>query len=543
MPQVPTPDATPSHAAALARRGLGLLLLALALQLPGEARAWKPTTHAYLADIAVQDALDDGQVSIAVLSTGGSRTYPVDPAVLQALREGHPQYRAGVLGPDAYPDIATGQMTIHPDPQESGVAGGSNAWLEHIWRSFDGTPQERAFRLGFLTHAAGDMYGHTFINHFTGAPFTMSPPQNAIKHVVLEGYIDTRLPAQALGGDFFNASIAGLEGRIYSAMVDARPGTLLGTTLMPPDAAGGSYSVPRIFSTMRAGLQRDIDAYYAYKADLQRRISACGALDFSCSAVMMGAELAAFVAVNGPIVTYKEYWRDDIDEGLRLWPSTSHAVAQALFFNPQRRTDVASADAILTQYAEGHLLSMAGAPDVIGISIQTVQAIIAAITPDFLLVPLRALKEELLNTMLKAAIGMDKQQLHDYMTRPDLYFDQVMTAGAGEQVTLARFNADYLRINDPGFTNPDLSFDFRNVPAAYNTVVLSKLILLSPQSIDMLVASLGGQVQLHEPNIMLGFIRTLDGSRQWRSGAFIAEDCAFYDAIFMAIPGEGRCAN
>jgi hypothetical protein len=312
---------------------------------------------------------------------------------------------------------------------------------------------------------------------------------------------------------------------------------------MPPDAAGGSYSVPRIFSTMRAGLQRDIDAYYAYKADLQRRISACGALDFSCSAVMMGAELAAFVAVNGPIVTYKEYWRDDIDEGLRLWPSTSHAVAQALFFNPQRRTDVASADAILTQYAQGHLLSMAGAPDVIGISIQTVQAIIAAITPDFLLVPLRALKEELLNTMLKAAIGMDKQQLHDYMTRPDLYFDQVMTAGAGEQVTLARFNAEYLRINDPGFTNPGESFNFRNVPAAYNTVVLSKLILLSPQSIDMLVASLGGQVQLHEPNIMLGFIRTLDGSRQWRSGAFIAEDCAFYDAIFMAIPGEGGCAN
>jgi hypothetical protein len=394
-----------------------------------------------------------------------------------------------------------------------------------------------------MTHAAGDMFGHTFINHFTGAPFTMTPPQNAIKHVVLEGYIDKRLPAQALGGDFFNASIAGLEGRIYSAMVDARPGTLLGTTLLPPDGAGGTYSVPRIFSTMRAGLQRDIDAYYAHKANLQRRIDGCGAFDFSCSAVMLTAELAAFVATNGPIVTYQEYWRDDIDEGLRLWASTSHAVALSLFFNPQRRTDVASADAILTQYAEGHLLSMAGAPDVIGISIQTVQAIIAAITPDFLLVPLRALKEELLNTMLMAAIGMDKQQLHDYMTRPDLYFDQVMTAGAGEQVTLARFNAEYLRISDPGFTNPGESFNFRNVPAAYNTVVLSKLILLSPQSIDMLVASLGGQVQLHEPNIMLGFIRTLDGSRQWRSGAFIAEDCAFYDAIFMAIPGEGRCAN
>ena len=477
-----------------------------------------------------------------MLGSGETQRYPVAPDVLAALRQAHPQYRAGVLGPDAYPDIATGQMSIHPDPAESGVTEGSNAWLAHVWQSFGSTPAEQAFRLGFLTHAAGDMYGHTFINNFTGAPFTMSPPENAIKHVVLEGYVDKRLPATALTGDFFDASIGGLEGKIYTAMVDARPGTPLDHTLLRIDSAGGKYSVPRIFSTLRATLDLEIAGYYAHKDDLIRRINACAPFDFSCSATALGIELGAYMTLNGPLTTYKEFWRDDIDEGLRAWPATSHSVAMSLFFNPQRSTDVATADAILTDYATNHLLSMAGAPDILGMGIQTVSTIIDAITPDFLLVPLRQLKENLLNALLVQAIGMNKQELKDYITRPDLYFDKVMTAGAGQHVTLAEFNQTYLGIADPGYTDPAQYFDYRRVAAAYNTVILSKLILLAPPSeIDALIAGLGGDATQDQPNVMLGFIRTLDGSFQWRSGLVLAMDCAVYDKVFMPLPGNGGC--
>jgi hypothetical protein len=528
------------------RMGVARVLLTLTLAgliafPPGAAWAWKPTTHVYLAEIAVQEALSTGHVTIPILGTQEVRTYAVPSEVLQALRLARAQYHAGVLGPDAFPDIATGQMSIHPKEEESGVPGGSNTWLANVWDNFNGSPQERAFRLGFLTHAAGDMYGHTFINYFTGAPFTLDPPTNAIKHVVLEGYIDKRLPGNALLGSFWDSSIDGLEAKIYSTMVDARPGSRL-DGILRPGSPGGKYSVPRIFSTLRTGLDLDIAAYYQHKADLQKKIKDCGWLDFSCSNTGLAAQLSAYVVANGPRVTYEERWRNNIDDGLRAWPATSHAVAKALFFNPQRKADTTQADAILTEYAQVHILSMAGAPNFVGLTMNAVSQIIEAITPDFLLVPIRALKEHLLNTMLKAAIGMDKQELQDYLTRPDRYFDQVMVTGSGQHVTLADFNRDYLKISDHGYTNPSEAFDWRQVPAAYNTVMLSKLILIAPPSaIDRLIADLGGSARLSEPNVMLGFIRTLDGSRQWRSGFVLARDCKVYDKIFKPLPGDGGC--
>lgn len=517
-------------------RVLAAVIGIVAVLTPGVAAAWKPTSHVYFAEIAVNDALDDGWVEIPVLGTTDVRRYKVDEATLEALRLGRPQYRAGVLGPDAYPDILTGQQVIHPDPHDSGIPEGSDAWLEHVWYSFDGDPSRRAFRLGFLTHAAGDTWGHTFINNFSGAPFTLNPPGNAVRHIVLEGYVDKRLPANALTGDFFNASISGLEGHIYGTMVDARPGTRLDQLL--PYGASTRLSIPRIFSTLRASLENDIAGYYARKAELYRLYEECSVWDMRCSKTVRWAEYAAFIAVNGLPTTYMEYWRDDIDEGLRLWPQVSHEVAQALFFNPQRGADIERADRVLTDYATQHLLSMAGAPDFIGLTAAAIAAIIEAITPDFLLEPIRLLKAELLDTLLKASIGMTKQELKNYLTQPDRYFDQVMTTGDGEHVTLERFNHEYLRISDPGYTNPSESFDWRVLPASYNTVVASKLVLLPPAEIDRLIQELGGSRRLEKPNVMLGFAHTLDGSRQWRDGMVLAAECDVYNKVFKPMPGD-----
>lgn len=525
-----------SRKARLAGAALGIT----AVLFPGVAAAWKPTSHVYFSEIATRDALDDGWVDIPILGTGEVRRYKVDDQTLEALRLGRAQYRAGVLGPDAQPDILTGQQVIHPDPHDSGVSGGSDAWLEHVWFNFESDPWQRAYRLGFLTHAAGDMYGHTFINHFSGAPFTLDPPGNAVRHIVLEGYIDKRLPASALTGDFFNASISGLEGRLYSAMVDARPGSAL-DRLLPRASSSTNLSVPRLFSTLRAELEADIREYYDHKADLQRRADACSIWDFSCSRTALLLELGAYVAVNALPVTYKEYWRDDIDEGLRLWPQVSHEVALALFFNPERAADIERADRILTTYATEHLLSMAGAPDFIGLTASAIGSIIDAVTPDFLLEPIRKLKSELLDTLLMASIGMTKTQLKGYLTQPDRYFDQVMTTGNGEHITLERFNREYLKISDPGYQNPSESFDYAVLPATYNTVIASKLVLLPPAEIDRLIRDLGGNRRLERPNVMLGFAHTLDGSLQWRSGMVLAAECRVYGQVFKPMPDDGVC--
>jgi len=503
--------------------------------------AWKPTSHAYFADVAAQDALDDGYISIPNLKTDQLLTYPVDPQALEALRAAQPHYRAGVLGPDAYPDILTGQQVIHPVPEESGVAGGSNAWLQQVWNGFGNTPQERAFRLGFVTHAAGDMYGHSFINYFTGGNFTFSPLDNAIRHVLLEGYIDRRLPKDAMSGSFFDASISGIEERIYQVMIRADPGSALENALLPY-SIGARYSVPRIFSTLRNELDAEIGAYYQVKADLAQRADACSLTNFRCSKWALKAKLAAHVTTNGIQVTFKEAWRDDIDEGLRAWPAVSHSVAVALFFNSGRATRVVDAEARLSEFLRDHILSMTGVPDAVGATVGAAGAIAEAVTPDFLLEPIRQLKADMLDALLVGAIGINKRDLEKYLTSPDRYFDQVMGAGSGGvRTSLADFNANYLRIRDPGYADMNESFDYRQLPAAYNTVIMSKLIYLAPSTINQLLADLGSRQRLNSPNVMLGFVQSLDGAGQWRDGMVLARDCAAYRQILKALPGTGSC--
>jgi len=332
--------------------------------------AWKPTTHVYLALQAVEDA-QDGYITLHSVNYGTGEIsgvigeYPVDPLILNAIRNYPAQYRAGILGPDAYPDILTGQQVIHP--------GNANRWFEYLWEmARSESDAVKAFVLGYITHAAGDMYGHTFVNLFSGGAFTISPPDgplNAIKHIVLEGYVDKRLDSSRMNGDFFEVSISGVEDFIYKYMVDAKPNTFLGDHLLPENGAGTDYSIPRIYSSLRENLAEDVREYYADKAEYDREFDDCDILDFTCSKTIIAAEKTAYMLANSIPVTYKEAWIEDIDIGLREWPKVSHEVAKALFFNPSRSADISRATDLLEEYALIHLSSMSGAPDFIGISV------------------------------------------------------------------------------------------------------------------------------------------------------------------------------
>jgi hypothetical protein len=266
------------------------------------------------------------------------------------------------------------------------------------------------------------------------------------------------------------------------------------------------------------------------------RYDSCSLRDFSCSRVAILAESATYIATHGPIITYWEAWRDDIDRGLQAWPRVSHEVAKALFFNSTRTTNIDQAEAILLRYVADHLISMAGAPDAAGTVAGAVLSVLDVL--DFLAEPIRHLKEDLLNTLLVEAIGMTKQDLKKWLTNPELYFDQVMTTGAGTPVTLQEFNTQFLHINDAGYSNPRAAYDYRQFPAAYNTVTLSKLILLNPAEVNRLMKDLASNARLSEPNILLGFIQTLDGDNQWANGMVLVQDCQAYRQVFMRQPGE-----
>ena len=535
-----------------------MVLVSMAISLvPATAYAWKPSTHVYLAQEALLDALDDGKVTIyrvnyttgEVLDKLGD--YSVEPELLAALRTYPEQYRAGTLGPDAYPDILIGQQVIHPDVSSP---SGSNSWLEYLWRaaqSEDG--RVRAFVAGYLTHASGDMYGHTFINNYTGGEFELG--ENAIKHIVLEGYVGKRTPDTISPTGTVvtqeNVSIEGVEDFIYRYMVDARPGSRLEQELL--NGMKAKFNIPYAFSMLRTELQQEISSYYQQKVEYDRQSAEklraadnCSWRDFSCSARALEAEAGyiqakklAFIAANGPEVTYMEHWVDDIDSGLRAWPGVSHKIAKALVYNTEG-ADIAKAQEVADDYVKDHLLSMAGAPDAVGATLNLIDEVMRPI--DFLRDAIAEMKRDLLNYLLKQAFGYDLDDIAKYLKNPETHFDEVMGAGSeGEKTNLAQFNKDVLKLADTGYQNPSERFDYNKLPAAYNTVTINRLILLSPAEINRLLSDLGSTQTLNDPNVMLGFLRSLDAGNQWHNHdqkLVFAWDCDTYTQLFMHQIGE-----
>jgi hypothetical protein len=179
-----------------------LAVAAASLAVAPPAMAWKPFTHNYIGDQAYRDAIDDGRVTI------GSHSYPLDPRLVAALKRSRPYYNAGVVGPDGFPDIAFGQSVIHPEH--------TGKWLSYLvdkaWAAQRktgpgyATTEERgrilAFTYGYLTHAAGDMWGHTLINDFAGGVFPAlgeflaesKKRDIVLRHIVAEGYTGAATP-------------------------------------------------------------------------------------------------------------------------------------------------------------------------------------------------------------------------------------------------------------------------------------------------------------------------------------------------------------
>lgn len=158
------------------------------------AEAFKPYTHNASAQPALADVRDDGKVTI------DGREYPVRPEITAALDAWPSYYQAGVIGPDGFPDLTFGQSRIHPEQ--------TGKWLRYLlteaWEAQSdpayGTAERGqilAFTYGFLTHAAGDMWAHTFVNDFAHGIFPgvgeivsdVDKAEIALRHTIVEGYI------------------------------------------------------------------------------------------------------------------------------------------------------------------------------------------------------------------------------------------------------------------------------------------------------------------------------------------------------------------
>lgn len=493
------------------------------------ALAWKPMSHVYLAQVAIEDAIRSGNVEIFEMQRQPDGSYlrislgnfPVAQEVRSALAQYTYQFRAGVMGPDAYPDIMTGQRLIHEDNFDEDTqgasktnpltgndirivrdhAGGTNKYLQHLWEAAEGLPEgdkktrARAFVLGYLTHAAGDMFAHTYVNGFAGGPFELG--YNGYRHLALEAYLGKRTPKLA----FYDVSIDGLEEFIYDNLVDARYMHTYVDGRWQPAPMWGAYvgpntntSLPVQFSNLRDRLTVDV-----WEADGKLK------------------------SIN-PIRTYKKAWIEDIEDGLKRWAVYNHHIAVALMMN-EDGADVQRAKRIFDEFVTDHLISMAGAPDIVG-NIAGLAGEISRIISEF---PLNrwiaAAQKELLEWLFKMAVGMTPSEFTSLEDRFDelLGPDSRGPAGA-KRMTQSDFDQKEIGIRDSGGSlveGMNARFDWNTFSPAFNTVQMTRLLLLKPDAVEQVLEKMDvsqSERKKVSSNVMLGFIRSIDKSEEWHSG-------------------------
>ena len=191
-----------------------IVLLAMACASPSY--AWKLETHYWLATEVLKE-LESGQGSVGIPSKS---TYSIPPTLFQAISDKRGDYLLGVLGPDTYPDMVAGQMTTHPgleatptDKKDilppakallnltqrslSGPLWGTDDWLHWVRSKALSSPlpesgrkRELAFAYGYLTHAAMDMWAHSYVNLYSGDVFSMTDEQEVeFRHMAIESLI------------------------------------------------------------------------------------------------------------------------------------------------------------------------------------------------------------------------------------------------------------------------------------------------------------------------------------------------------------------
>lgn len=488
--------------------------------------AWKPTTHVMLADIALADALDDGKVTIQRVDGTKIGDFDVEPELLEALRGAKAQYRAGVLGPDAFPDTATGQSAIHPgdDPRQGGTEGdapgeGADAWIRYLFLSSRGESKEvRAWVAGFMTHAVGDLFAHTFVNHYAGGEFEVGP--NATRHIVLESYVGKR----AAPVTDYTVKINGVEKFMAEKLCIAGPGSELSRLLVGP---GASKSPIKFFADLRAELVAEVEAYDKQSA---------------------GQKLT-FETKHPGRNRYIKEWVKDIDAGLRAWPDFSMRLAVPVMFTPTG-FDQAAAKAEVKRFSDRHLLSMLGLPDAAGSMRRAAETIANAILPKALLDEIARMEKDFLNNLCQAAFGISIEDAEAYVKNPESSFDEVLGPGSAgstqaHRITLSEFNEKVLGIHDAGYEEPDLRWHWKAFPPAYNTVTLTKISFLSAgyvnKILEILVPGQGPRLQ-PTGHVLLGFQNSLDDDNQWHvnQGKLIFEVAGCYSQLFAPQIGEVR---
>lgn len=448
---------------------------AVARSAPATAMRWKINTHLYAANVALADALNDGMVTIAPFGE-----FPVAPAALAALRENPAAYRAGVLGPDMFPDMFVGGWFIHSDHSipEGWI---SDSWLRHLWARArewpDATERNKvmAFAYGFLTHGAGDMFAHTWVNEKADGAwvsFEGKDRSTAFKHVVLEGFVGEHTPQT----DF---------------SVDVWPRFVSNVLIKDPRARQYSKGVPHYRRWLAIS-----DALEPLIARAKRDMNATVGED---------APYWLKCSTNPKPCARKEYmetWRLDISRGLRAIVDSSESLTEALLDTSRGIADGIGA---MSGWATEWVPKMHGL-HAVGEGTATLSEVMAWAGQ---YVPL--------DSMIKAEVEQFMQrdlpkiwELYNAAKKPSTWMQWpgLFPEGTKQKVE-----------QEMGVAPGGHTFNWRAFEPMYNTVTMSKLVLLDARGLNELArrAGVGAPIVTEEAhvNVMLGMFRSMTHSFQW----------------------------
>jgi len=473
-------------------------------------------------------------------------------------------YRAGALGPDLQPDIIIGQTIFHP-----GVGlSTSGEYIEDLWWAANNIAdreltenekmlyytmettvymprvnpndendpaskylkahnrdQAKAYVLGLMAHAAGDYFGHSYINNWAGGTWPnmadgLSSAEKDIirRHSVIEKYIDSEIPSKYKSNEYnkiaspqrfvFDNTLVGGVYNLENVLDDDRR----------PEFVLDSIETPHLdlFFGIRDACKRRID-----------KINKNRSGDLLDQAVWL---LSAQYAQKA----YCEAWIEDIDRGLGDWIAANERAAQKMLLDGNGMKQYKEE---LKKWADKHLLSMLGVPDAAVTVINglgVVSDFVMEIVPDAIEEAYKEAKQDVLNFMIKKSFGID---LKEWMALLDPPLSVLQTGNLFPAGSFEKLNAEMGNFNKNTNTTEQEFAPFKN------TLTFMKLMLIGEKGIEELrkAASCEGPVNVEwEWFTLTQFIKNMDYGYKWGEeepleGFYLAESLEDKEKIINVI--------
>ena len=527
-------------------------ILLSSLLLATTAFAFDTRTHVFVAQEIIND-LNDSKLTIEPFGD-----FEVDSSITNAILSNQKVFRMGNIGPDGFPDVVAGQVTVHPGLEDGTIDDGTD--IVHGWKSDEWfawilekakTPQEKAFAYGFLLHGAADTFAHTYVNMYCGDIFDMNDGETDVekRHIFLEKFISDRLPPLK---DASGVTIGNPWDVV--AVDDALPISFIKGTLLMNDAVAEQYALSGTASYLAklyefrqkvAGLD-DEDTAATIAEDLDTAKDKCDTKWYpgkyllsifkddaeACSTKdYLNAKLDKLKSLQLPSYSFKKAWLAKIDDAIDAYIKTSSRMSQQFM--------MVSGDSYgeLSKWMRCYSSAFSDPTTVTSSAIQEScklsknleekLSFLDDVTPKDDSTQVSGLKlkvkgiSDSLGSEIVSLIGVAAVEVILVKEK------SVSEADLNKQFGMDDSDKHLLLINDMaqrvklemaldmnGELNPDKFY------VLYNAVVLAKLALLSPEQLNTLIAraNLSSEYSFEDEenfSMLIGTIKTIDGNHQW----------------------------